>query len=358
MKSLILYKSQACTIMRLTLLLLLIPPTLPAQSLALKDPDIVWAAEIEQDWIIDIPSLEDEWEQGVITLKQLRCRENELNWSSPYLAELVFEAVQNGKLAVFKDPDCSTFAGDFLAYQNVESGVTFDPVTYDEQIFSVREGVKPLADIKAWRLRQILTYHKKSGMWSTSVVAMAPLIIVRDSKGDSLYTRPLFWFKPDNKPHKLGAARISWAKKTFSGNQPGTEIPANPLHLIKVIPGFENPMEDQLKKLGADQKLAFYDSQGNKLLSAEARREMLTKIDTIAVFDPETHKESIQIEYKGAKTSDFSQLRLVQTWYWDARRARLSIHLDAVAPTEKVIDPNGYFRYMKPLFYRSSKRTN
>jgi hypothetical protein len=49
---------------------------------------------------------------------------------------------------------------------------------------------------------------------------------------------------------------------------------------------------------------------------------------------------------------DIRELRLVQRWYWDERRARLSICLDAVAPLMDVHDDNGNFRYQKPLFYR------
>jgi hypothetical protein len=342
--------------MRQALLLLFFAPSLFAQSPALKDPDIVWAAEIEQDWVIDIPSLEDEWNQGVITLKQRRSRENELYWSSPYLAELVLEAVQNGKLAVFKDPGCSIIAGDSLDYKGETWNVTFDPVTYEEQVVIVRDEIQPLRDIKAWRLRQILAYHKKSATWSTTITAMAPLVINYGIEGDSLDTRPLFWFKPENKSYKLGNDRISWAKKTFSGRQAGTEIPANPLKQIKVVPGFENPMAHQLNKLETDRKSTFYDSQGNEVLSPEARREMLSKTDTITTFDPETFEEIVHVVPSGIKVGDVNQLRLVQTWYWDARNSRLSIHLDAVAPIEDVYDVRGNFRYPKPLFYRLANR--
>lgn len=342
--------------MRQALLLLFFAPSLFAQSPAPKDPDIVWAAEIEQDWVIDIPSLEDEWNQGVFTLKQLRSRNNELNWSSPYFAELVMEAVQSGKLAVFKDPGCGTLAGDYLDYRGADTIVVFDPVTYDEQVLTVRNPLQPLVDIKAWRLRQVLSYHKKSATWSTTVVALAPLVTIYGIEGDSLDTRPLFWFKPENKSYKLGNERISWAKKTFSGKQAGTEIPANPIKQIKVVPGFENPMAHQLNKLETDRKSTFYDSQGNERLSPEARREMLSKTDTITTFDPETFEEIVHVVPAGIKVGDVNQLRLVQTWYWDARKSRLSIHLDAVAPIEDVYDVRGNFRYPKPLFYRLANR--
>jgi len=342
--------------MRLILLLLFFTPALLAQSPLLKDSDVVWAAEIEQDWVIDISSIENEWDQGVITLKQLRSRENELHWSSPYLAELVFEAVQKRKVDVFKDPGCSITAGDFLEYRGADTIVTFDPVTYEEQVVIVRNEIQPLKDIKGWRLRQILAYHKKSATWSTTVTAIAPLVIIYGLEGDSLDIRPLFWFKPDNKPQKLENRRISWVKKTISGKQAGTKVLIDSLNLIKVIPGFENPIVHQLEQFGTDQKAAFYDSQGDKLLGFEVRRGMMTKTDTIEIFDPETYEKSLLVEPKGIKVAEISQLRLVQTWYWDTEKARLSIHLDAVAPIEPVFDDRGRFRYAKPLFYRRAKK--
>jgi len=49
----------------------------PPNPSFLKDPDIVWAAEIEQDWVVDIPSLEAECDEGITTIKLLRITKNE-----------------------------------------------------------------------------------------------------------------------------------------------------------------------------------------------------------------------------------------------------------------------------------------
>lgn len=62
---------------RLLFIFLLVPCFLTAQSEFLKDPDIVWAAEIEQDWVVDIPSLEAECDEGITTIKLLRITKNE-----------------------------------------------------------------------------------------------------------------------------------------------------------------------------------------------------------------------------------------------------------------------------------------
>ncbi len=376
--------------MRLLLSLLFFSTILSAQSAFLKDPDIVWAAEIEQDWVVDIPSLEAEWDQGIITLKQVRSRENELHWSSPYLAELVYEAVRRGDLAVFRDSDCkeklninggfpkvATFAtvnsvtGDLNYFENdnhpvqvnnlngfqyVDTIIIFDPVTYEEQITAVLYQPEPFSVVVAWRLRQVLAYHKKSARWSTEVVGIAPLVEVRNWDNDTVELRPAFWFKPDNKRHKLHSKRIVWAKKTISDKQPRTEIPANLPNSLKVVRGFENPMSHLLSVFETKKKSPFYDSQGGKLLSLEERKNRMHRTDTIVSYDRITSEETITIEQKGIRDSLIQQIRLVQTWHWDARRARLSICLDAVAPIEGVFNNMGDIRYTRPLFYRKAKR--
>ncbi len=59
--------------MRLFIFLVIFPAFLTAQSAFLKDPDIVWAVEIEQDWVIDVLSLEAEGDSGITTMQWHQC---------------------------------------------------------------------------------------------------------------------------------------------------------------------------------------------------------------------------------------------------------------------------------------------
>jgi len=341
--------------MRLLLFFFLVPALLPAQSDFLKNPDILRAAEIEQDWVVDIPSLETEWEEGITTLKLLRTENNAGYWSSPYLAELVFEAMTSGKLPVFKDPAC-TIPVDFLemisAFKDTVS--TFDPETYEEKTQVYYYEPNPLYDFKAWRLRQILAYHKDA-TWSTSVEAIAPLFLIKNKEGDSLGVRPLCWFRPDNKRQKLTSNNIVWAKQCIN-KQPKTQVPANPTHPVKITPGFQNPVPHLLGMLENDMKKTFYDTWSNKPLSVSERKSMLAKTDTVVTFDPETYEEKVQVVRNELNPDNIRHLRLVQTWYWDERRHRLSICLDAVAPVIEVLDSQGNFRFLRPLFYWRARR--
>jgi hypothetical protein len=343
--------------MRSLLFFLLIPPLLSAQSDFLKNPDIVWAAEIEQDWVVDIPSLETEWEEGITTLKLLRSEQNANYWNDPYLAEFVYHAALDGKLPVFKDPACS-IPIDFLEMISSlkDTFVTFDPETYEEKIVvaSLCDPPIPHEYFKAWRLRQILAYHKDA-TWSTTVEAIGPLILVENKEGDSIGIRPLFWFRPDNKRQKLTSNNIVWAKQCIN-KQPKTQIPANPTHPVKITPGFQNPIPHLLGVLENDMKKPFYDTWSDRPLSPAERKSMLAKTDTVVTFDPETYEEKVQVVRNEINPDNIRHLRLVQTWYWDERRHRLSICLDAVAPVIDVLDTQGNFRFARPLFYWRKQR--
>ena len=338
--------------MRLSFLLVLLPTTFTvAQSAFLQNPDIVWAAEIEQDWIVDIASMEAEWDSGITTLKLLRTETNESYWSSPYLADLVFQSALKGHFPVFKDPQCKIPADIFNVYPSRDTVISFDPETYEEvkKIWYVEP--QSFYDFKAWRLRQVLAYHAKTANWSTTVESIAPLVTIKNAKGDSLGLRPLFWFRPDDERQKLSSNHIVWAKKTVN-KQTKTEISTDSLNLVKVLDGFQHPIEHQFMVLRTDMKKPFYGSGSEKPMSREERLKLLSGSDTIVTFDPETYEEKVTVVRNDINIEYVRKFRLVQTWYWDERRHRLSICLDAVAPLLNITDDWGNLRYFRPLFYR------
>jgi len=250
---------------RLLFIFLLVPCFLTAQSEFLKDPDIVWAAEIEQDWVVDIPSLEAEWEEGITTIKLLRTTQNERYWSSPYLADLVFQAALAQKLPIFKDAHCLVPADPYHVYPDKDTLITFDPETYKEKIqVSYFEPV-PFWDFRAWRLHQVLAYHKKSASWSTTVVAIAPMVAKRNTHGeiDTTTIYPLFWFKPGDKRPRLEANSVVCAKRTIN-KTPETRVKTDQPNLVKLKDGFQFPVEHFLKALTIDKSIPFYGNSNEK----------------------------------------------------------------------------------------------
>jgi hypothetical protein len=341
--------------MRHFLLFVFFPMLLPAQSDFLKDPDIVWAAEIEQDWEVDIPSLEEEYDEGINTIKLLRTSQNEARWVTPFLPSLVFQAAFAKKFPVFLDPKCQVKADIYKLTHYIDTLVIFDPDTYEEKWKIYLAEINPSTDIKAWRLRQILAYHKKSATWSTTVEAIAPLVDESCPNQDSLCRRPLFWFKPENKRPKLGSNDIVWAKET-KNKQPQTLVLTDIKQPVKVTEGFQNPLVHLFQVMKTNSKTPFFSASLDRPLTHKERTSMLIKIDTVLTVDPETFEEKVAVVQNDINPYDIHQLRLVQSWYWDERLGRLSICLDKIAPLKDVTDEMGGFKYSVVLFYRRAKQ--
>ncbi len=334
-------------------LLLLCSGSAYAQSAFLSDPDIVWAAEIEQDWKVEVPGIWDEYDEGLTTLKLLRTEQNESDWQYPYLAHLVYAAAVSKKLPIYKDPECKIPVEVYDAYPGtgMDTLIGFDPETYEEKLQFVRKELNIEGDFVGWRLRQILFYHAQKAVWGTKVVAVAPLMYSK--KGDSTSVlKPIFWFKADDKPQKLSSNNIVWAKKLLN-KQVGTKVSAFPEKMLKYKQEIRNPIEHLLNNLKQDPNIAIYDPNNDKPLTRQERMQlMLSPADTVIVFDPETYEEKIKVVQNELNPDDLDQLRLIQHWYWDERRGRLSITLEAVGLLLKVFDDFGEYRYSRLLCYR------
>lgn len=341
--------------MRSLLLLLLLPNFLTAQSAFLQDKNIVWAAEIEQDWIIDGSSLSDEYTLGLKTLKLLRTEQNEDYWENSSLAELVYHAASTGALPIYDDMEFLQPADPVRVLSKSDTVVTFNPETYEETVRIVRTDFDGFKQFKAWRLRQVLYYNKKTPGWNTVVIAIAPLLQVCCNDKDSVAYKPAFWFKPNNERPNLGKKEIVWAKMTRN-KQPGTLISINQPHMLKVLDGFQNPAEHNFGLFKSDPKGQFYASwEDKKPMPIEDRLSLVSKIDTVVTFDPETYEEKVIIVRNDVNPADVNFIRLYQTWYWDERKNRLSICSDQVGPMVDVLDYDGNFKFSRTLYYLKIK---
>lgn len=341
--------------MRYLLLCCCFPALLSAQSNFLKDPDIVWAKEIEMDWVVDVASFENEWEFGISTQKLLRTAQNDAYWKFPFLSALVFKDVEAGKLTIFSDAKCLQPVSASEALFHTDTVVTFDPETYEEKTMIIHAHYDPYQEVKTWRVREILAYNQKTARWSAQVEAVAPLRIIRTTEGDSVGIQPFFWIPVGQKTIKLSNNNIVWAKQVKS------RAPYNYFRIddgtpVKITDGFKNPLEHQIKVLGNDLKTPFYDYLNEKPLTPAERSAMLVQVDTVVTFDPETYEEKVQVVRNELNTDDIQQIRLVHQWYWDEKRSRLSIVLEAVGMmhdvTKNLNNYYGEFRYTTPFFYR------
>ena len=202
--------------------------------------------------------------------------------------------------------------------------------------------------VDEYRLRQIIFYDAKKAKWGIEVVAAAALISdVYDDSGNYIGKKPLFWFNIFNEKPKLTSNDIVWAKRlsTWKNNIE--------LDSVKIFKGASiNPMSHFIDALTNKPKMPFYSNDFSEMrkLSLSERRNIISWVDTLT----ETRYDTIKYTYikRNLDVSKVRKLHLVQNWFWDENKKRLSVWLEAVAPMKQECDEEGNFLYEKTLFYQ------
>jgi len=79
----------------------------------------------------------------------------------------------------------------------VDTVITFDPETYEEQVQVVRNEINP-EDVKQFRIKEIWYFDEESSVLKQRILGIAPLIDVFDDNGNFRFTKPMFWvYYPD-----------------------------------------------------------------------------------------------------------------------------------------------------------------
>ena len=98
-------------------------------------------------------------------------------------------------------------------------------------------------------------------------------------------------------------------------------------------------MEHYLTNFAESKQDLYYDGFEESALQPQTvRYTMMHRMDTVVTFDPETYEEAVKVVSNDLNIDNIHELRLVQTWFWDERKSRLYIHLDAVAPLYNMVD--------------------
>lgn len=74
----------------------------------------------------------------------------------------------------------------------VDTVITFDPETYEEQIQVVRNDLNP-EDVKRFRIKEIWFFDEETSTLQVRILGLAPLIDVKDENGNFRYEKPMFW---------------------------------------------------------------------------------------------------------------------------------------------------------------------
>lgn len=347
------------------LLLIGAPFALSAQyAQILKNPDIVWAAETEVTYSLKPPPAEDPIRENDIAFWKSYDPKQAISYDGgDMLIQKMLEAARSGAWPAWHPDDPTkpldqTAVSDMLTW-GIDTIITFDVVTFEEEIKFVRSDLDP-AYFTAVRAKQLLYYDAKKGEFGLFTTAVAPVFTLTkrvginrwDPKGrDSIiYEQLPFWLKlPDfqakshRKSPKINRAHISWAAQIRTlGNSP------EPNELIPLKTTKTPVMQLLLHRFCHDRRYRATDFY-NAPLPFPARETFFMSADTIMQQNYETNQETIEIHSNEVLAEHLSQLRLEEIWYWDDRQQRLIIRLKRFAP---IVDGAPWTKPGRPLFYR------
>ena len=110
---------------------------------------------------------------------------------------ILMEAAESEEITVYSTEDdkfSNPLTPDEVAAMGatIDTIITFDPETYEEQIQIVRNELNP-EDVKRFRIKEIWFFDEESSTLQVRVLGIAPLIDVKDDNGNFRYEQPMFW---------------------------------------------------------------------------------------------------------------------------------------------------------------------
>ena len=125
---------------------------------------------------------------------------------------ILMDAAINGEITVYSTEDDKftyKLEPDEVASMgaSVDTVITFDPETYEEQIQVVRNDLNP-EDVKRFRLKEVWFFDEESSRLQTHILGIAPLIDVNDDNGNFRYEKPMFWVYYPNIRELLARERV------------------------------------------------------------------------------------------------------------------------------------------------------
>jgi len=138
------------------------------------------------------------WEKRVWRVIDIREKMN-LPFAYPErpFFSILMDAAVDGSLTTYSTEDdkfTSPLTPDEVASMGatVDTVITFDPETYEEQIQVVRNDLNP-EDVKRFRLKEIWFFDEETSTMQVRILGIAPLIDVKDENGNFRYEKPMFW---------------------------------------------------------------------------------------------------------------------------------------------------------------------
>ena len=138
------------------------------------------------------------WERRIWRVIDIREKMN-LPFAYPEMPffTILMDAAVNNDITVYSTEDdkfTAQLQPDEVASMGatVDTVITFDPETYEEQIQIVRNELNP-EDVKRFRIKEVWFFDEETATLQVRILGIAPLIDVKDDNGNFKYEKPMFW---------------------------------------------------------------------------------------------------------------------------------------------------------------------
>ena len=103
-----------------------------------------------------------------------------------------------------------------------------------------------------------------------------------------------------------------------------------------------------------DGEITAYSVEDDKFtnpLRPDELQNMISSVDTITTFDPETYEEKIEVVQNDMNPNEIQRYRIKEVWFFDEETSTMKVRVLGIAPLLDVNDDNGNFLYEQPLFW-------
>lgn len=138
------------------------------------------------------------WEKRIWRIIDIREKMN-LPFAYPERCffSILMEAATSGEISVYS-PDNDKFTSMLTPEEVASMGavidtiITFDPETYEEQIKVVRNELNP-EEVLRFRVKEVWFFDEETSTLQVRILGIAPLIDVKDENGNFKYEKAMFW---------------------------------------------------------------------------------------------------------------------------------------------------------------------
>lgn len=230
--------------------------------------------------------------------------------------------------------------------------ITFYPETFEETTQIVSNKLNP-DHISEYLIKQLWWYNEKTHELKAMVTAIAPVVTIKDNKGNFVYSKKLFWINMGKSLKQTTSTdyhqkAIIWACEHMGGIDFSEAI----IHKGDTKKVFTNafiqtPRAGKVKGYSTESRYKKADLLYSK---QELNQLFESSRDTVITFDPETYKEDVQvIENKAIDISKINDYRIVQHFYFDKEKGLLTNKVTAIAPLLERRANNA--KYYVPIYY-------